>query len=133
MSFNCVDYLYLAQELLEQALSGTQPSDEAKLRSSISRAYYAAFHKTRDYINNHTNTRVPRDGSAHVTVRDFFKGDIDGKKDKISRFLDYLLKNRTKADYDSNVPGLAPLAQTALIRAKEVIELVNELEERELN
>ena len=49
MSFDYIDYLYLAQELVGQTPpQAAQP--EAKLRSAISRAYYAAFLKARAFL-----------------------------------------------------------------------------------
>ncbi len=48
MSFNWSEYLNLAQELAGR--STEPPNQEARLRSSISRAYYAAFCKARNYL-----------------------------------------------------------------------------------
>jgi uncharacterized protein (UPF0332 family) len=48
MSFNCSDYLDLARELIGQ--TDITASEEAKLRSAISRAYYAAFIQARNHL-----------------------------------------------------------------------------------
>jgi len=55
MSFDWADYLTLAQELADQAASSQ--STEAKLRSAISRAYYAAFCKESNHLR--TNGQLP--------------------------------------------------------------------------
>ena len=48
MSFVWSDYLDLAKELLGSAVGS--PIEEAKLRSAISRAYYAVFNEARNYL-----------------------------------------------------------------------------------
>jgi uncharacterized protein (UPF0332 family) len=53
MMFDWSDYLDLANELAGDIAS--QTTEEAKLRSSVSRAYYAAFCKARNYLRSITN------------------------------------------------------------------------------
>ncbi len=50
MSFNWDDYLFLAQELATHP--SNFPNQEARLRSAISRAYYSAFCKARDFLRD---------------------------------------------------------------------------------
>ena len=50
MSFDWLHYLDLARELYEQA--GNSGHSDANLRSSISRAYYATYHKSRQHLKD---------------------------------------------------------------------------------
>jgi hypothetical protein len=121
------DFLYFAEEL-----AGKTPSkpynDEAKYRSIISRAYYAAFLMARDYCEYHTNLVIQHDGTDHTRVRDKFKYNrTDGKWVKIGVGLGILLENRTFADYNDPIPHLPNLAELMLSRAKYVIQLLENL------
>lgn len=72
MSFDWAEYLNLAGEL---CATPTSPStDEAKYRSAISRAYYAAFGKAKNHLrNNDGDTAIPTGASAHKYVRRKFE------------------------------------------------------------
>ena len=57
MSFNWSEYLGLAQQLAGKAqISATR---ESRLRSAISRAYYAAFILARNYLRDEESTSIP--------------------------------------------------------------------------
>src|SRR5260370_17418987 len=71
MSFDWSHYLDLAQELFTQAASSQY--EDANLRSAISRAYYATYHKARLSLHNKWGISVPADASAHMAVRKEFK------------------------------------------------------------
>jgi uncharacterized protein (UPF0332 family) len=71
MTFDWSEYLKLAQELAGQAVSPA--NKEAKLRSSVSRAYYAAFCKARNYLRDIGGHLIPSTPEAHIYVRDEFK------------------------------------------------------------
>ena len=49
IKFNWQRYLILAEELLNSIPENED--DEAKARTGISRAYYAAYHKAESYLN----------------------------------------------------------------------------------
>ena len=67
MSFVWSDYLELAKELLGGAVGS--PLEEAKLRSAISRAYYAVFNEARDYlVLNKPDLIIPNTGEAHEVL-----------------------------------------------------------------
>lgn len=126
MTFEYEDYLYLAQELAGK--TPAKPSGEAaKLRSAISRAYYAAFLKAREYLENNSSAIIPRDGTAHSFVRDEFLFDRDGKRKRIGRYLGFLLENRRLADYEETLTGLPNLTEVAVERAGNIIQWLAEL------
>lgn len=69
MRFNWSDYFKLAQELVRQSLRSR--IKEAKLRSAISRAYYAAYIKARNHLRDKDGVTIPR-RDVHQYVINFF-------------------------------------------------------------
>src|SRR5437016_9258 len=115
-------YFDLAQELYGGA-AGTL-FEEAKLRSAISRAYYAVFNEGRFFlIKRVPNIRIPTDGTAHKVVADGF---IDNQSNdpnwiSIGMTMGRLKRNRTKADYDTSVPRLLDLTQICMRDAATIL------------
>lgn len=56
MTFDWLDYLTLAQNLVEQTVI---VSEQAKFRSAISRAYYAAFHQAKQVLEEKDRLTIP--------------------------------------------------------------------------
>lgn len=113
MSFNWSEYLNVATELANSQvkMNGT---NEARLRASISRAYYAAFCTSRNYIENKNRTRY-RNSRAHGDVEQAYRtlanqNIHDPKKHttaaNIADTLFDLRKFRKNADYDDQFNGL---------------------------
>jgi len=124
MSFDWSEYLNLAQELAGQA---TMPAtQEAKLRSAISRAYYAAFCKARNLLRDEGHS-IPPGGQAHLYVRDQFKNSLDRARKRIGHNLDRLRIDRNKVDYDDSVTGLFSMTNADLRLAKRVISVLGSL------
>jgi uncharacterized protein (UPF0332 family) len=124
------DLFYLGQELASK--SPTKPvSTEAKLRSAISRAYYAVFLKARSFIDEHTTLRVPKDPTGHEFVRNIFRGSEDGKWKKIAYALDKLIEKRTKADYGDQIANISAEVEFSLLKAEETLNWLNELIQKE--
>lgn len=97
MTFDWSEYLKLAQEL---AGDDTDPAnEEAKLRSSISRAYYAAFCKARNHLRDVDGQNVPTSGKAHTYVCKKFEYSYDRTRAKIGTNLRRLKDYRKQADY----------------------------------
>jgi uncharacterized protein (UPF0332 family) len=124
MSFDWSEYLHLAQELTGQAV--TPPSQEAKLRSAISRAYYAAFCLARNHLLD-KGYPVPTDGRAHKYVPQKFKSRPDLSHRQIGENLDRLREDRRKADYDNVVSGLPSKTRMAIKLAKQAISTLGNL------
>jgi uncharacterized protein (UPF0332 family) len=124
IAFNWREYLTLAIELEE----GT---DEAKLRSSISRAYYAAYCSARNYMEGPCKRTLKRGIPAHQCVIEYFNGNRDDKANcrrlQIAQNLIRMREERRMADYDNNVHFLKKLhdsAQIVLDQSEEVIALI---------
>ena len=116
MAFDWSEYLNLARLL-------TFDPDfiahrEAKLRSAVSRAYYAAFCLTRNYALASSDF-VPTGTSAdHSLLREHVsaQGDLE-----LSRSLDQLRRWRNCCDYDDDVPDLEDVVQGAIEQAEYVV------------
>ena len=119
MNFDWSEYLNLAQELAGQ--TGSPAINEAKLRSSVSRAYYAVFCKARNYLRDvDGDTSIPKTGKAHRYVISKFKNSMDRRRRQIGVNLDRLRTDRRKVDYDDFVTGLSPMAVMDLRLAQQV-------------
>jgi uncharacterized protein (UPF0332 family) len=81
-------------------------SDEAKWRTAVSRAYYAAFCEARGYLTRVEGLAVPEGPEAHQFVIDVFANKSSTGLRRISSRLDGLRDDRNKADYDDWVSGL---------------------------
>lgn len=119
MSFDWTEYLYLAQDLAGQRV--TPPTIEAKWRSAISRAYYAAFCRSRNHLRNKEGHSIPTTGDAHRIVSDIFQNSPDRPRKKIGINLNRLRENRRKADYDDFIRNLPDITRKALIQSEQIV------------
>ena len=100
-AFDWSQYLVLAKELSTR-------TDEAALRSAISRAYYAAYHHAKSFCASKSIVIIQSGAnSEHFDLWDTF-----GKKGgptfaNIHTRGDRLKRKRHNADYDSGISGLA--------------------------
>jgi hypothetical protein len=123
MSFDWSQYLRLAEELAGQ---GTAPSSpEAKLRSSVSRSYYAAYCTARNHLRDVDGLVIPRD-DAHKFVREAFANSADTSRKQVGADLDRLRIDRNKTDYDdmdlmAGMRGLPLTTALALLLSKQII------------
>jgi uncharacterized protein (UPF0332 family) len=119
-------YLELAEDLAKYQ------TDEARLRASISRAYYAAFCNARNYMLNKDNNDFPRKYDHHRYLVDYYKGelvesksDVEGIRRKIGKDLDVMRGFRGNVDYDdevkSKIKNLEKTTEDVLKRSKRVI------------
>lgn len=111
MSFDWREFLNLAKELCGQQCAPA--SADAKLRTSISRAYYGAFCHARNYLRDVEGLRVPEGPEAHGFVIDAFTGKSDKALRRVGTRLDRLRVDRNKVDYEDEVSGLQPMSVVA--------------------
>lgn len=118
--FDWEEFLELAEELVTR--QGNPPAE----RAAISRAYYAVYHKARDYY-------VPQ-GQAlrfaaedHRSVAAWFQSAGDPGLRTIGAYLDRLLTARRSADYESVFRDLTPKAQEAVKVARMLINALSKL------
>jgi hypothetical protein len=121
---NAVDFLELAK-FLERRPKG--PLEEAALRGSCGRAYYAAFAFAGEVLRA-ASFAIPANGTAHGKVISLLKRSLDPDVQSAGSNLDQLRETRNSADYDTgSVPVRAgpfiPLtAQLAIARSSVIID-----------
>jgi uncharacterized protein (UPF0332 family) len=133
--FDWQEYYLLAGELLSQADSSSYK--EAILRSAVSRAYYAAFHRACEYLEevNEYPTRRQFEGNERETHRfliSIFENSRDRpEKREIGEKLHYLKNFRQKADYiksvEKHVFRKRGKVEELVDKAKKVIDLIDSL------
>ncbi|MFH1097610.1 MAG: HEPN domain-containing protein [Candidatus Desantisbacteria bacterium] len=109
MSFDWKSYLLLSEELIKR-------SEEACLRSSISRAYYGVFCIAR----NKKGYKLHKGSNIHSKIIDEYKEDKTLQK--VGWNLDELRRARNCADYDDSREIKKSMAESMLLLAKQVLK-----------
>ncbi len=110
--FDWKRYIDLADKLYceGQHVDLSEPGDEAKLRSAISRAYYGAFNEARQRLELRTRTRFSEGPEAHKEVQHKL-AEGDERLQRIAETLRRLRLERNRADYrdymDRDIGGLS--------------------------
>lgn len=131
MNFNWEEFLNVARNLAEGAVSQTAPQKrEAMRRSAISRAYYAVFGCALTFLQaNDAAHPLPAHGEIHQSVIDFFAFSDDETFREIAKLLRRLRQRRNEADYQTRLAGLDKMAPSALFDASRVLNALSGLEE----
>ena len=112
--------------LIDLAEKLADPSDEARSRAAVSRAYYGAFNLSKRYLQRELSvTTVPDTGAAHHVV---WK-DMEARGKALRRVGitgSRLKKARWQVDYDDSITRLADVVTTALGDAKNIRRLLQE-------
>ena len=124
MSFDWLDYIGLAEELAGQGKAVS--SQESRLRSAVSRAYYAAFCKAGNRLRDQEDTKLPP-FDVHRFVWDQFKNSDSAARREIGTNGDRLKKDRVKADYDDTIPNVASLTVKALRLSSQILNRLDRL------
>lgn len=130
--FNWEHYLDLAVELADSEAAG-----EAKLRSAISRAYYAAFHVAMRFLQDNKQYAPTLSGRDHGNVwRTYKAGPGTGTDRKqIGSHGFQLLRDREQADYriplGSSKGSARKTANIALKNARYIIDWVEKVREKQ--
>jgi uncharacterized protein (UPF0332 family) len=127
--FDWVQYHHLAKELL--GMIHEPVGEEAKQRSAISRAYYAAFNIAAAYvIASEGDNALPAGVAQHEAVQRHFSVRKDMVSRKIADDLAYLRAERNKADYKINTRISPAAPKEAVRRAGDVIRQIDALTRR---
>ena len=125
MTFHWPDCLELAKSLIYTQLI-LPTSNEARQRAAISRAYYAAFCTTRNYLRQQlNNSQLFSDAKAHSDVRKALMKKNSKTAHRIARLLLAVHRERKCADYDDNYAA----AKNILIVIQEVQLILNLLKQ----
>jgi uncharacterized protein (UPF0332 family) len=93
------DFLELAKKLQSFA-------DEASLRTSVSRSYYAIFNHVKDFLNTN-GISMPKAAQAHEKAHQYLSNSgIDEALD-LADDLDNMRNRRNDADYEMRSPKYA--------------------------
>lgn len=104
-------FLNLAHELLSST------DNEAALRTSVSRSYYALHNHLAKFVND-VVCQLPKDASKHEKVyRWLHNCDVDAIR-AIARSLDTLREARNEADYDLDSSGFMDVMRVTLLYTK---------------
>jgi len=98
--FNWKHFLYLADVLIGHGAEA--PVQAAKDRTSISRAYYAAYNLAVSYIREKDSAFFRTAGAKidHGDISQWFKDRDERSLQKVGKNLERLCQNRHDADYD---------------------------------
>jgi len=117
MSFDWNDYHDLAVDLTNAQLPFTA-SEEARLRSSVSRAYYCAHALSKQYVGK--KVKLGKGPQVHGIVISHLETDSDPLIAQAGLDLKTMRKARNKADYDENFSGWNIQASEALRRGYDI-------------
>jgi uncharacterized protein (UPF0332 family) len=121
MPFDWRELLALARDLA--GYSGSSYSTEAASRTSVSRAYYAAFCYVRNYAESKLGFQRARKARDHGELREHLR-DLGAPWDRIGDYLEDLYKWRVLCDYEDNVQDLDLLVSQAIDTAEKIIQSV---------
>jgi len=137
--FDWKEYLNLAEQLTRVTIDTV--SDEACLRTAVSRAYYAAFHIANDFAKNKDenlfkqvkNETVidkkgnPRRRGDHEVVIEFLMRNSDNNIMEAGVKLEGLKKERVRCDYYDNIKNIFALAQKVILETKDVLDKISSI------
>jgi uncharacterized protein (UPF0332 family) len=119
MAFDWLQFLNNARE--QAGIKTAPPSTEAKGRTAISRAYYAAFHLAQNHLRVHGKYLEFVDIYSHRDVITQFMAGPEDTHYRIGSNLDELFGFRKKADYYASSDWLETLTVQMCVRTAERI------------
>jgi len=126
MVFDWLEYLKLARDLAGQ--SAGIACEEARIRTSVSRCYYAAYHKALNYLTDVEKYSIPSRPESHREVRELYhklyEKHSDSSYRKIENNLDRLGIDRVRADYHCRPCMMSGKASQAVLLAEKVVNEV---------
>lgn len=128
MTFDWSGYLAVAKELI--VLDEQASSSEARFRAAISRAYYAAYHVARIWLQERKQYSEVKaaDGRHHAHVCDLFRHHADTSLRPIGDNLDSLRRDRSDVDYDPELDWISlEQALTDIQMAEDTINKIKQL------
>lgn len=125
MTFDWSEYFKLARELAGKDESPA--NEEARLRSSVSRAYFAAYCLARNYLID-KGYAIPSGPNGHRFVCNTLMESYDEESKKIGGHLNRLRIRRKLADYQDYVRGLSSMANDTLNLTREVISALRKIQ-----
>jgi len=110
------DFLTVARALANE-------KTEAAWRSSVCRAYYAAFHVARDLMRS-LGFSVPQSEKAHTHLEQRLSNCGEALVERAGAKLGSLKSKRTQADYELRLPAARQVAQSSCQTAEQIIHIL---------
>ena len=120
MCFDWSEYLRLAEQLAAEAEAGELL--QARRRTAVSRAYYAAFHSTMGLLKSRGEYAPQGDGWDHEGVVRTCSQSSSRGWHPIGNDLRRLRRQRVNADYKAAMEVSDSLVQSAVERARDLID-----------
>lgn len=120
MSFDWHEYLNLARELQRNKQMGS--AEEARLRSAVSRAYYAAYHAARKRLEQDGDKGLHEAEQPHAYVWQQFKLSTQPERREIGTKGKRLKLQRCDADYESTVANWRATTIKAILESERVFD-----------
>jgi len=118
--FDWWDFLGVAERL-------SQTADEADRRTSVSRAYYAAFGAALEWRQGCRYFGARRDGTDHERLWEEFRESDDDDEREVGELGYRLRRRRNLADYHARIDGLGDMVDDSLDDARELRTLLGAL------
>lgn len=120
MPFNWDHFLDFSKELFQQIHS----REEAAWRSSISRSYYAIFHRAKAYADSRMYKFDSAAGMGrHKHLIEWYKSQEDATLKSIGDTLSRLQQRRVSADYSPFPPTKKKKAEDTLVECAALLEV----------
>lgn len=124
MNFEWIHYLELAKQL------SIEGSDEASLRSAVSRSYYCVFNLA-SITAKKKGYRTSQDGNSHKNLWDFYGRNDEASCKQLALLGPRMKRRRVKADYQDRYEKLFDEVQEAIANAEECITIIALLEKEQ--
>lgn len=127
MPFEWTRYASLAEWLEQNAATASAASEEAAYRSSVSRAYYVAFHAAMGLLATREGYVPTRTGEDHVNVMNALLRDRLNRQPRIQigTKLQRLKRRRGEADYEANTLVSGEMARACLQDMRQLLQVIN--------
>jgi len=121
-----IEFITYAARVAASPTSGT-----AGYRSSVSRAYYGAFHLARQLLENDLEIDCRAAGNEHALIQQFFLNCSVKKGVAVGMLLRNLHTSRKEADYmlETNHSETQVAAMLSVERATELARMLDEIKE----
>ena len=120
--FNWAEFLNLADALVQQ-------TNQAALRSAVSRAYYATYHRALGKLvdEGQIHRSDPSQLGKHKAMWDLYRDSADDKRRRVGINGDRLRRDRTNADYIDAFEVNAPTAKQCISSARSLCQAIEQL------
>ena len=126
MSFSWNDFKEIANAHRDDVIrDSTARLAEAKARTAIGRAYYAAFNVARSFAKASSGTDF-RGRNTHQNVAGWFRDSADNSLKRVGSRLDHVRELRNRADYQKQYPQCLASMRSAMEESEGILEYLRQ-------